>query len=71
MPNGFLAYCRAENKWYIMSCENENDPSTYQWSEYTIGNGTEGNVVHVATLPVANAENKNRILQYMGKDDTD
>ena len=70
MPNGFLAYCRAENKWYIMSCENENDPSTYQWSEYTIGNGTEGNVVQVATLPVANAENKNRILQYVGKDDT-
>ena len=70
MPNGFLAYCRAENKWYIMSCENENDPSTYQWSEYTIGNETEGNVVQVATLPVANAENKNRILQYVGKDDT-
>ena len=71
MPNGFLAYCKAENKWYIMSCTDENDPSTYTWTKYTIGNETGGNVVQVATLPVANAENKNCILQYIGKDDTD
>ena len=70
MPNGFLAYCKAENKWYIMSCKNENDPSTYTWTKYTIGNETGGNVVQVATLPVANAENKNCILQYIAKDDT-
>ena len=32
MPEGFLAYCKAEKKWYIMSCTNENDPSTYSWA---------------------------------------
>ena len=40
MPEGFLAYCKAEKKWYIMSCTNENDPSTYSWAEYKTGDGT-------------------------------
>jgi len=33
MPNGFKAYCKAENKWYKLNTENEDDPSTYVWTE--------------------------------------
>ena len=35
MPNGFKAYCKAENKWYRLNTENEDDPSTYVWEEET------------------------------------
>ena len=34
MPNGFLAYCKAENKWYKMNCTDESNPTTYTWSEF-------------------------------------
>lgn len=34
MPNGFLAYCKNENKWYKMNCTDESNPTTYTWSEF-------------------------------------
>ena len=33
MPKGFLVYCKAEDKWYKMSCTDESNPSTYTWTE--------------------------------------
>jgi len=33
MPNGFKAFCKEENKWYILSTEDETDPTTYSWNE--------------------------------------
>jgi hypothetical protein len=33
MPNGFKAFCKEENKWYMLSTEDETDPSTYNWNE--------------------------------------
>ena len=34
MPNGFLAYCKNEDKWYKMNCTDESNPTTYTWSEF-------------------------------------
>lgn len=34
MPQGFLAYCRNEDKWYKMNCTDESNPTTYTWSEF-------------------------------------
>ena len=48
MPNGFLAYVEDKKCYYIMSCTNPADPSTYTWSEFktgsTGGSGTTGTV---------------------------
>ena len=44
MPNGFLAYCKNENKWYKMNCTDESNPTTYTWSEFNnLGNVDELN----------------------------
>lgn len=37
MPKGFIVYCKKEDKWYKLSCTNENDPITYQWNEFGVG----------------------------------
>ena len=34
MPQGFLAYCKNEDKWYKMNCTDESNPTTYTWSEF-------------------------------------
>ena len=34
MPEGFLAYCKNEDKWYKMNCTDESNPTTYTWSEF-------------------------------------
>ena len=34
MPNGFLVYCKNEDKWYKMNCTDESNPTTYTWSEF-------------------------------------
>ena len=35
MPVGFLVYCKAENKYFMLkSAENEYKPSTYKWDEF-------------------------------------
>lgn len=44
MPNGFLAYCKNEDKWYKMNCTDESNPTTYTWSEFNnLGNVDELN----------------------------
>lgn len=37
MPDGFLAYVKDKKCYYIMSCTNPADPSTYKWSEFKTG----------------------------------
>lgn len=41
MPNGFLAYCKNEGKWYKMNCTDESNPTTYTWSEFNNLGGEE------------------------------
>ena len=53
MPNGFLAYCKAENEWYKLNCTNEKDTSTYSWEKFkvTISTATNEEIKnHIATL---------------------
>ena len=33
MPDGFMAYCKEEGKWYVLKTEEPTDVSTYEWSE--------------------------------------
>lgn len=53
MPNGFLAYCKAENKWYKLNCTNEKDTSTYSWEKFkaTVSTATDEEIKnHIASL---------------------
>ena len=53
MPNGFLAYCRAENEWYKLNYTNEKDTTTYSWEKFkaTVPTTTDEEIKeHIATL---------------------
>ena len=34
MPNGFIAYCEAENDWYKLTATDVRDPATYSWAKF-------------------------------------
>lgn len=65
MPQGFLAYCKAEDKWYKMNCTDESNPTTYTWSEF--GKSSEGNSLQLEAMPSASKDYKNKIVQYIGE----
>ena len=67
MPQGFLAYCKNEDKWYKMNCTDESNPTTYTWSEF--GKGSEGNSLQLEVMPLASETYKNKIVQYIGETD--
>ena len=67
MPQGFLAYCKNEDKWYKMNCTDESNPTTYTWSEF--GKGSEGNSLQLEVIPLASETYKNKIVQYIGETD--
>ena len=50
MPQGFMAYCKAEDKYYSMTCTDESDPSTYVWKEFSggEGSGSGGNIESIS-----------------------
>ena len=57
MPNGFKAYCKEEGKWYQLSTEDEDDPSTYVWNE-------ESNIDEIAAVASTAIFNAEEAKQY-------
>ena len=39
MPKGMEVYVEDTGKWYVMSCTNADDPTTYVWTERPSGGG--------------------------------
>ena len=54
MPNGFLAYVEDKKCYYIMSCTNASDPSTYTWSEFKTGGSS-------STIDLSNYYTKSQV----------
>lgn len=53
MPNGFHAYCVAEDKWYQLSCTDENSIATYLWFADNMFGDTEQSTLTANTTAIS------------------
>lgn len=53
MPNGFHAYCVAEDKWYQLSCTDENSIATYLWFADNMFGDTEQSTLAANTTAIS------------------